>query len=319
MKRKTKRVLGVFGLAAVMAMTAIAIALPSPEAHAEEQSNADVTIQVTVVGPGSVTNLVKPTEGETVKSNIVPVEYTYQNMKSVSTNLVCTVAGGQKIEKVVDTRDMEDPNSGKVNFNIDLNKEGIQPDADCTISLIGKSIDGTDIKNEGVAFQYRAVKVDMGDKDNTDGKPNTDENGDPEVSIEIKDGVESILLQVYDMEGNPVFVNKDGVEEPILVTRDQFDLINNVYKLNLPMSKYGAKAGWYDLVVVAYAGDGKEVVSMNTYRFYYGGPVTPNVPGTGTIMDNLNISRADYVVTGLIAFGSVAAFGVYLVARKSRR
>lgn len=317
MKRKTKRVLGVFGLAAVMAMTAIAIALPSPEAHAEEQSNADVTIQVTVVGPGSSLQLVKPTEGEVVKSNIVPVEYTYQNMQSVATNLVCMVAGGQTVEKTFDFEPTDE--QGTHAFTIDLNELNIQPDADCRISLAGKSTTGQDVQDAGVKFTYRAVKVDMGDKDNTDGKPNTDENGDPEVSIEIKEGVESILLQVYDMEGNPVFVNKDGVEEPILVTRDQFDLINNVYKLNLPMSKYGAKAGWYDLVVVAYAGDGKEVVSMNTYRFYYGGPVTPNVPGTGTIMDNLNISRVDYVVTGLIAFGSVAAFGVYLVARKSRR
>jgi len=334
MKRKTKRLLGVFGLAMVIAMTAIACALPTPEAYAEDVVTADkdVTIKVTVVGPGSNMALVKPVPDEVVKSNIVPVEYTFQRMKSILTNLSCTNANGDKIEKIVDTYEPgaeaapgtgstdvseTDATSGTRSFDVNLSNWGVQTNATCKIYLTGKSVDGTDIRNEGAAFTYRAIQVDMGDKDDEEGKPITDEKGDPEVTIGVSDEVYSLLLQVYDASGNPIFV-KDGVEEPILVSRDMFNLENNTYKLNLPMSKYGAKSGWYEFVAIAYGQDGKEVVSMNVYRFYYDA-VTPNVPGTGTVMENLNISRADYVATGLIAFGAVAAFGVYLVARKSRR
>lgn len=322
MKRKTKRLLGVFGLAVVMAMTAIACALPTPEAYAEGSLTDEdkVTIKVTVVGVGSTANLVKPTNGEVVKSNIVPVEYSFQKMKNVLTNLSCTGADGKKVEQVIDSYTVPaEMESGTRNFNMDLNAWGVQADATCRVFLTGKSIDDKDIRDEGVSFEYRAINIDMGDNDGEDDKPVTDEKGDPEVTIGVSDQVYSLLLQVYDTEGNPIFVNKDGVEEPIIVSRDEFDLVNGVYKLNLPMSKYGAKAGWYDLVAIAYGQDGKEVVSMNTYRFYYGGINAPDVPSTGTIMESLNISRADYVVTGLIAFGAMAVFGVYLVARKSRR
>lgn len=324
MKRKTKRLLGVFGLAAVMATTAIAYALPTPEAHADDGTTASdaVTIQVKVIGPGETTQLVSPANGAVLKSNIVPVEYNFQRMKVIQTNLSCASAGqaaGEAI--VVDTFDVpaDNDNTGSRKFNIDLNKWGVQADATCRVFLTGKGINDTDVKDEGVEFEYRAMKVDIpttGDGDEE--KPVTDEKGDPEVVIGVNDQVYSLLLQVYDAAGNPVFVKADGTEEPIIVGRDEFDLATGTYKLNLPMSKYGAKSGWYDLVAIAYGQDGKEVISMNTYRFYYD-PGTPNVPGTGTIMDNLNISRADYVVTGLIAFGAVAMFGVYLVARKSRR
>lgn len=320
MKRKTKRLLGVFGLAMVVAMTAVAYALPTPEARAEDtiSDSEAVTIQVKVVGPGSTANLVKPANGEVVRSNIVPVEYTFQRMKTVLTNLSCTGANGAKVEQVVDTYNVsEEDGTGTRKFNMNLNTWGVQADATCRVFLTGKSTDDKDIRDEGAAFEYRAINVDMGDSDDENNKPITDEKGDPEVTIGISDEVYSLLLQVYDESGKPVFVKGD-VEEPILVSRDMFDLKNGNYKLNLPMSKYGAKSGWYELVAIAYGQDGKEVISMNVYRFYYDAK-TPNVPGTGTVMENLNISRADYVVTGLIAFGAVAMFGVYLVARKSRR
>lgn len=319
MKRKTKRLLGVFGLAAVMVTTAIAYALPTPEAHAEESTDANVTIQVKVVGPGETAQLVSPANGAVIKSNIVPVEYTYQRMKVVYVNLSCdskSRAAGDPI--VVHTQNVPADNdyTGSFKTNINLNDWGIQADATCRLFLTGKGVNDTDVRDEGVQFEYRAMKVDIpttGDGDEE--KPVTDEKGDPEVTIGVRDDVYSLLLQVYNEAGKPVFV-KDGKEEPILVSRDKFD--GDSYTLNLPMSKYGAKTGWYELVAIAYGQDGKEVISMNTYRFYYD-PGTPNVPGAGTVMDNLNISRVDYVVTGLIAFGAVAMFGIYLVARKSRR
>ncbi len=47
-------------------------------------------------------------------------------------------------------------------------------------------------------------------------------------------------------------------------------------------------------------------------------PTTP--PDTGlNLFSDLNISSADYIVTGLVAFGLVTAFAVFLIIRRSRR
>lgn len=50
------------------------------------------------------------------------------------------------------------------------------------------------------------------------------------------------------------------------------------------------------------------------------GSDTPDVPGTGlNIFSDLNISQADYIITGLVAFGMVTIFAVFLMIRRSRR
>lgn len=49
-------------------------------------------------------------------------------------------------------------------------------------------------------------------------------------------------------------------------------------------------------------------------------PVTPETPDTGlNLFKDLNISRADYIITGLIAFGMVTAFAAFLMIRRSKR
>jgi hypothetical protein len=58
---------------------------------------------------------------------------------------------------------------------------------------------------------------------------------------------------------------------------------------------------------------------MQTIYIEYS-PITPDTPNTGMLsIGDLNISRIDYLVTGLIAFGVAAGFALALIYRKSRR
>lgn len=54
-----------------------------------------------------------------------------------------------------------------------------------------------------------------------------------------------------------------------------------------------------------------------------GGPDDPNnpeAPDTGlNLFKDLNISRADYIVTGLVAFGLVTGFAIFLIVRRNKR
>ena len=60
------------------------------------------------------------------------------------------------------------------------------------------------------------------------------------------------------------------------------------------------------------------IISVKTTPVEYT-PATPELPNTGSLVGGLNISRLDYIVTGLIAFALISGFAVYLALRKSRR
>lgn len=88
----------------------------------------------------------------------------------------------------------------------------------------------------------------------------------------------------------------------------------------MPFGDYNAKDGKYTAVVVARSADGNTIsmIRLDT-NYAYVNPNVPDTPDTGFTINNLNITRVDYLVTGLIVFGMVAGFALYLVRRKSRR
>ncbi len=50
------------------------------------------------------------------------------------------------------------------------------------------------------------------------------------------------------------------------------------------------------------------------------GPDEPEAPDTGlNLFRDLNISRADYIITGLVAFGLVTGFAIFLIVRRNKR
>lgn len=110
------------------------------------------------------------------------------------------------------------------------------------------------------------------------------------------------------------------------------------YTSTLPFAENGLEEAYYKVEIVTYDAEGN-VIGTDIDRFYYalsGGTPEPTpepeptpkpeeedddvpaVPNTG-LFTNLNISRADYVVTGLIIFFASAIFALIYITKKSHR
>lgn len=305
MQKTKKQLLGLAGLAAVGVMTAVAYAMPA--AAAEDVPPADdgnINLVVEIRNGVNTARLVAPLDNSYTTAMVVPVAYRYEETEKVETLIEYKDANGYVVSKLVDSY-VPTTASGERTFNLDLAKYSVK---DEDYKLIVRAIDGRGSVNEDtVTFGYRAVTSQPG-------KPA--ENGDPQVGIDVNDKVETIVVQVYNEDDEPLFVDEEGKETPIVLNRSDIGADGKV-NIPLPFEKYGAAPGEYTAVIVAYD-QGNNVLSMNTYTIKYS-PNTPDTPNSGFTIGDLNISRVDYLVTGLIVFGTVAGFAIYLVCRKSRR
>ncbi len=333
MIKRKKQLLGAFGLGIALVTLAFGCIVPSQidSAHA-----TDIDINVTIQGPGSSVTIITPKDGAVVTDNVLSVTTSYSKISSLRHTLVCMKDGAQVVNEVVsDITSIDPATNGRESFDKSLAAYDLGTASDCTLKAIAVTANGGSTEDT-VTFRYRALHVVMND--------GVDVKGNPSATISANDQVTLVVAQVYDEQGNPVFV-KDGVQTDISIPSSMFDS-NRQYILNLPMSEYGAKAGKYSLVVLAYNSAGSNI-SQNTVEFNYvpksvgptdpddpdnpdnpdnpdkptnpDKPGVPEVPGTGSILGDMNIARFDYILAGLIAFGAVAGFAVYLMARARRR
>lgn len=305
MQKTKKQLLGLAGLAAVGIMTAVAYAMPAAAAEdvpPEDDGNIQLTVEIR--NGVNTARIISPEDGSITAQEIVPVTYRYEEAEKVEVLVEYKDANGYTVSKLVDSY-VPTTNSGERTFSLDLTRFD---SLDNNYKLIIRAIDGRGAVNEDTAtFGYRAV---------TSQPEKPAENGDPQVEISVNEKVETVVVQVYDEDNNPLFVDEDGKETPIILSREDIGADGKV-SIPLPFEKYGAAPGEYTAVIVAYDQD-REVLSMDTYTIKYS-PITPDTPNSGFTIGDLNISRVDYLVTGLIVFGTVAGFAVYLVCRKSRR
>lgn len=305
MKQRKKQLLGVLGLVAVMVMTAVAYALPT---HAE---SADTTVQVVVTGPGRSVTIMSPQDGETIAVNSsdghisLNAKVNQEHLRKLQYLMVCTNEAGVESKAEAESEITELSGSDEVTLTVPASAGN----SDCTLKVRGFDDSGVEAASDQVSFSFRAMSVVFTGK--------YDEFGNPEVLLMMASGVDHVVLQVHDKKGNPIFVSKDGKSEAIEITKDKFTVLDNgnlSYSLFLPMNKYQAPSGSYDLVSVAYGDDGS-VSSMNVNGFYYD-PEAAGVPSAGSIMKDLNISRADFILTGIVIFVAVSGFALYLIFRK---
>lgn len=319
--------MGLIGLAIVAAITAIAFALPNPEASATDGGEDSVTITVTVeeqqVERMARAEIVSPVSGSTLVNRELTVQFKYWNTTSANVTLTLEKKDGttETVSLPVSGEDCRINGNGICTITYDMSR---YPFTDTTPNAVMNfRVDVTPKYNgqagvgDNVEFFYRAATVKYeGIVDSA--------TKDPYVSIDLNDAVDHIKVQAYrvDGDGKPVFA-KDGVEMPLELTREQLEAYGG--QLRLPFTEYGAEAGYYVVVVMAYNADG-DLIAIATDTVPYkvdgqpgDGSNTPGVPGTGSIWRDLNISRADYLTVGLLAFGMVTGFAIYLIVRRSKR
>lgn len=304
MQKTKKHFLGMVGLALVALLTLVAYGLPSPEASAAEEGNVDVQV---VVGEPNMNNRINaPRDGDIVVKPDLEISSSYSQASKIEYFLTYSNADGQEVRVPVGSFTPTE-NSGVNTFTVNLDGYGGFNNYRLTSVAYGNN--GAQ-REDTVAFAYRAINVYYN---------GLNDNEDPQLKAEVNEKVDKIQIQVYDKDNNPVFVDKNGVEHPIIVDKSAIDPETGELLIDLPFKEYGVPEGDYRAVVVTYD-ENDVILSIDTVPFTYklrGN--TPEVPNTGSMLENLNISRLDYLLTGLIAFGAVAGFAIYLICRKNRR
>lgn len=324
MQKTKKQLLGFASLAAVGVMTAVACAMPAAAAEdIPASANGDVNLTVTVRSGVNSARILSPLDRSVTVNPVVPISYQYEETVNVKTYIEYRDKNGNIVRELVDDFS---PAEGQVvgNRSFDVNVTRFS-DEEKDYKVVTVSTDQYGATNEDtVTFSYRAVSAEF--------EKQPASNGDPIIDITVNSEVDQVLVYVYDKTGKPLFVDKEGNEVPIVLSRKDIDPATGKITKILPFGDAEAADGTYTAVVVARSDEGN-TISMITIDTDYAKvkpvtpvdpenpdePGTPDTPNTGFTIGDLNISRVDYLITGLIVFGMVSAFALFLVHRKSRR
>lgn len=296
MKKTKKRVLGLLGLVLVIITTIFAAFLPGPEASAEGGiTSVTDTISVRVVGSVPDILNVKPINGSVFIYPDQDLSFDYENVEYLTITIRYT--DKDDVEHIIPLLEKDDPESfvdyipGSYSTPLDLLAENYGY-GEYRVEIVG--IGFNDIKDfETVEFALYPVVGEVNEAD--DGKVYLDLQYDTE-----NENINTIGINIYDENGNLV-----NVLSPI--TANAPDM-----RVELPFAENNLPTGNYRIEITAYNAEGEALYKPYITYYYY--EMIP-VPNTGALFSNLNISRTDYLVTGLIIFFLAAILGIVFIAK----
>ena len=298
MTKTKKKLLGLLGLFLVAATTTFAALIPLPEAEAVTINNTD-TISVRVVGNVPKVEFTGIESGTTFREPSVQFGLNNENVTKVKVEVEYTDQQGHKHTYTIDEFD-DDYEPGHRDYTLDLTEDRFGP-GHYTLRVTGNGYGAENLDNDVVEFDYGTASATEGE--------------DGEVVIDpghIPDNVTRLEVNVYNEAGELVEAfSPTNLSKPFAPFT--LDFAGN----QLPN-------GDYTVVVTEYEND--EKVGEYSFVVHYQAPEIPvpeaggtekvDAPDTGSFFQNLNISRTDYLVTGLLIFITAAAIGAYLVIRK---
>ncbi len=296
MKKTKKRVLGLLGLVLVVITTIFAAFLPSPEASAEG-SITSVTDTISVRVVGSVPDIlnVKPINGSVFIYPDQDLSFDYENVEYLTITIRYT--DKDDVEHIIPLLEKDDPESfvdyipGSYSTPLDLLAEDYGY-GEYRVEIVGIGFD--DVKDfETVEFALYPVIGEANEAD--DGKVYLDLQYDTE-----NENINTIGINIYDENGNLV-----NVLSPITVNAPDM-------RVELPFAENNLPTGNYRIEITAYNAEGEALYKPYITYYYY--EMIP-VPNTGALFSNLNISRTDYLVTGLIIFFLAAILGIVFIVK----
>ena len=305
MKKTQKKILGFLGLGLVVAVTAIAAALPMPGASAT--TNVTDTISVRVVGEVAAVRITAPKSETVFIEPDQSIGINYENASEVKVALKYTDGKGVVKNYTLDEFDA-DYYYGEKTYNLDL--AGAEYGyGEYVVTVSGKALDGVVAENT-IKFYYHPVDIEI-NGDNSDPSDPGDDDGEGNVKGEL--GFDSntawVEINVYEDQGGTGLVE---CLSPTIVKAPSKDF-------SLPFSKCNMEEGYYWLSFTAYNVDGEELYTI-WKQIYYRKPIeTPKAADTGGLFQGLNISKADYLTTGLIVFGIVGVGGAIFISKRNRK
>lgn len=291
MERKQKRFFGLLGLFVLAAMTVVAAMMPSPGASAVGTTSMTDTLEVRVVSNTPAIEISSDVDNGKTSFPAFVIDIDYAYVEKVDIYQTYIGADGKPQEKV------------KIATYDELgNKIGSITDEQFTLYEYGKYIitaeatasDGSaTVPEDYITFEYLPVIASISENTTT---------GDYAVAIESH-GDDVDLAEVY-LDGTLVgTLDKDNLDKPVV------------------FSMADKPSGTYTITVVAKDAEGNVLYIPLTLTIDYEAIEVPDAgtPDTGGLFKNANISKEDYLTTGVIVFFilGIVAFGV--VSRGSKK
>lgn len=145
-----------------------------------------------------------------------------------------------------------------------------------------------------VHFWYLPISISI-ERDEDDAE-------NPIVHIDHSEDVKYATIEVLDKDGNPIF-------DTITVNPITRDVV-------LPFFENKIKSGTYTIRITAYDINGN--VIYQPYQKTLEDWNSIHIPDTGSLFQNLNISRTDYLITGLVVFTIAAIFGLIFTIKNRK-
>lgn len=308
MKKTRKKLIGLFGLAFVAAMTIVASFLPGPMASAISTLTDNITVVVLNPEESPAASIGSPSSGDKFLTPERDIEVDYRNIKDYKIVLIYTDEDGVEhpAETIIEENAPGDVGPALHNFRPIAEQFGY---GKYTLRLEATGDDDSLIEDT-IEFEYVAIDASSSDKSEA-GNPYVDLDFDQDQDSLTDDmKIYEVVITVYDKDGNPI----EGIP-PIVVQPP-------VERVEIPFSEYGLPEGDYILVAQPFNSEGKALFDTVTLNVKYNGEediVVPSTADTGGLFKNLNISRTDYLVTGIGLFLVVGIGSLFYISKHNKR
>ena len=310
MKRTQKRILGFIGLALVTGVTVFAAFLPNPGVSAV--SSVTDTITIRVIGYSPSADITGLPSGSTVVSSDQHLNVNYEHLDNYDVIVEYTDRNNVLHTKMLRSGPAgEETGTYPIDFNSILDDEyGF---GEYKISVVGEGVDGAPIPGDSIEFYFYPVLATV-DKDKETGLTYLNLDYDEYTTEEGTGKVSKLEINIYDKDGmlmTPI--------SPIIVNAPD-------KRIEIPFEEYELESGKYRIEITAFNPGNEDLYTPYlTSADYKATPVpdagTPDadVPNTGKLFGSLNISKADYLITGLLIFATIGFAGFVFIVKRSHR
>lgn len=301
MKKTHKKIAGFLGLLTVAAVTAVAIMLPAPATQAT--TSVTDTIQVRVVTEAPDVNILNISDGEVVVLPEKTFDVYYNNVGTATLELVYTDLNGVVSEPYPLDNFSPDYDETQRTYTVNLSDFGY---GKFEIRATGEGVAGpTDIDVK--TFYYYPAYAEL---DKVDNNYYLDVYYDPIDSEEGTGSVSEVAIKIYYPDSDEEVAGISPITVPVNA--------DGTTRIEIPFEEYGLESGEYRVEVYAYGQDGQLLSLPYTFTVSYRANEIP-APDTGAVFQNTNISKTDYLITGLLIFGLVAVAGVMFIMRGDKK
>ena len=331
MKRTHKKIFGLFGLVMVAIVTIFAAFLPSPGTLAADSTHVTDNISVEVVRNNPTIDIRGIQNDSVSPDGRHTATISYREVESITVKFTYTDPDGNVHVTTLPTKMIENVEgeiilsfntlTGECNFDGVPGQiaEGNYGYGDYLISVEGVGEAGEPVGPKTVSFSTEPI----GDGSRIVKEEGAGEDGDDKYYLEVDydngEGeeipgsaeIDHLVVKIYDEDGNEVKIS------PLIIYAPD-------KRIEVPFAEIGD--GTYRFDITAFDKDGNVIGKDPAYSFYYtyvgnhNEPIpVPNTADTGGMMGNLNISKTDYIITGLIVFGIVGISAAVFISKHDKK